>query len=367
MPGFKGFPGEPGPEGRPGRPGLPGEDGQKGPRGQKGGKGDQGPQGVPGINCQPGPPGANGDPGTQSSCPTPPQQKGEKGDPGRDGERGEPGIRGFIGPPGLPGVPGLRGPKGAPGYPGGKGEKGEPATVGRDGQPGRDGQAGLSGRDGRDGRDGDPGPRGPSGRNGNEGRKGDVGEQGPPGPRSGGVTYVRWGRTTCPNTAGTELVYAGRAAGSSSGSTGGPNQYLCLPEEPQYGDNKTRQQEVQNSPLHGVEYEFEYTEQPLGHVHNHNVPCAICHSTLRESVLMIPARISCPDTWTLEYSGYLMSEHVHTGKASAECVDKDPEVVPGELEDSPGAAFYHTEATCNGLPCPPYVADKELTCAICTK
>ena len=33
-----------------------------------------------------------------------------------------------------------------------------------------------------------------------------MGEQGPPGPSSGGVTYVRWGRTTCPNTARTELV-----------------------------------------------------------------------------------------------------------------------------------------------------------------
>ena len=37
----------------------------------------------------------------------------------------------------------------------------------------------LRGRDGRDGRDGMPGATGP---------------QGPPGPRSGGVTYVRWGR-----------------------------------------------------------------------------------------------------------------------------------------------------------------------------
>ena len=80
---------------------------------------------------------------------------------------------------------------------------------------------------------------------------------------------------------------------------------------------------------------------------------------------MIPARMSCPDTWTLEYSGYLMSER--NTKSSPECVDKDPDVVPGEFEDSTGPVFFHTEATCNGLPCPPYVTDKELTCAICTK
>ena len=90
----------------------------------------------------------------------------------------------------------------------------------------------LRGRDGRDGRDGEPGPRGLQGRDGKVGPKGDMGERGPPGPSSGGVTYVRWGQTTCPNTTGTELVYAGRAAGSHFQQKGGTNDYLCLPEEP---------------------------------------------------------------------------------------------------------------------------------------
>ena len=67
----------------------------------------------------------------------------------------------------------------------------------------------LRGRDGRDGRDGEPGPRG-LGKNGGRGEKGDTGAQGSPGPRSGGVTYIRWGRTTCPDTEGTELVYASK-------------------------------------------------------------------------------------------------------------------------------------------------------------
>ena len=46
------------------------------------------------------------------------------------------------------------------------------------------------------------------------GLKNDKGDMGECGPSSGGVTYVRWGRTVCPNTARTELVYTGRAAGS---------------------------------------------------------------------------------------------------------------------------------------------------------
>ena len=39
---------------------------------------------------------------------------------------------------------------------------------------------------------------------------------GPPGPTDGGTSYIRynWGRTVCPDTEGTELVYSGVAAGS---------------------------------------------------------------------------------------------------------------------------------------------------------
>ena len=63
----------------------------------------------------------------------------------------------------------------------------------------------LRGRDGRDGRDGVPGPHGP------QEQKGYQGTAGPPGPRNGGVVYMRWGKSSCPNVTGTTLVYAGRA------------------------------------------------------------------------------------------------------------------------------------------------------------
>ena len=216
----------------------------------------------------------------------------------------------------------------------------------------------LRGRDGRDGRDGVQGPRGVMG------PAGPTGAQGPPGPRSGGVTYIRWGRTTCPDTEGTELVYAGRAAGSHYTYKGGTSDYLCLPDEPQYLNYKPGVQLY--SPLHGAEYEIN-GNQPLHALHDHNVPCVVCHSSTRESVLMIPARLSCPNTWTLEYSGYLMSDHYTHHRTSTECVDKDAESIPGSVSNTNGALFYHMEATCNGILCPPYVAEKELTCAVCTK
>ena len=45
------------------------------------------------------------------------------------------------------------------------------------------------------------------------GKPGPIGVPGPPGPQGpagadgGGVTYVRWGRTTCPEVEGTEMIY----------------------------------------------------------------------------------------------------------------------------------------------------------------
>ena len=216
----------------------------------------------------------------------------------------------------------------------------------------------LRGRDGRDGRDGEPGPRG------ERGPAGPTGAQGPPGPRSGGATYIRWGRTTCPDTEGTELVYAGRAAGSHYQTKGGTSDYLCLPDEPQYLNYKRGVQ--RNSPLHGAEYDV-FVNEPLHAFHDYNVPCAVCHSSTQESVIMIPARLSCPNTWTLEYSGYMMSARSNHYRRSTACMDKNPESIPGSIGSTQGALFLHMEATCNGILCPPYVAEKELTCAVCTK
>ena len=93
------------------------------------------------------------------------------------------------------------------------------------------------------------------------------------------------------------------------------------------------------------------------------VPCAVCHVSTRSAVLMIPAWCHCPSGWTVEYTGYLMSEY--QVKATYECVDLNPQSVPGSHTDTNGGLFHHVEATCNGLPCPPYDPQKELTCAVC--
>ena len=197
------------------------------------------------------------------------------------------------------------------------------------------------------------------------GEKGDTGTKGEPGPSTGGVTYNRWGRTTCPDTPGTELVYSGRAAGTHYTHQGGTSDYLCLPDNPQY---LTYRPGVQGrSPIHGAEYQVNHDTLPLPGLTDHNVPCAVCVNFQRKVFLNIPAHTTCPTSWTREYCGYLMTESVSYHRTAAVCMDKDPEAVRGEAANTNGALFHHTEAVCNGIDCPPYDPEKELTCVVCTK
>ena len=85
---------------------------------------------------------------------------------------------------------------------------------------------------------------------------------------------------------------------------------------------------------------------PLQAVFDHNVPCAVCYASTRVAVTMIPAKTRCPSSWTLEYSGYLMSAykgdsrnlHYHT---MFECVDKNPDSIPGSASNVDGELLNH--------------------------
>ena len=83
---------------------------------------------------------------------------------------------------------------------------------------------------------------------------------------------------------------------------------------------------------------------------------------------MIPAKITCPSSWTIEYAGYLMTEHYgHKNNKAYICVDKDSKPVPNIVGNVNGALLYHVTATCTGIPCPPYDNKKYITCVVCTK
>ena len=216
---------------------------------------------------------------------------------------------------------------------------------GRDGCPGRDG---LPGRDGVRGLPGPPGQ----------------GKEGPAGPKSGGATYTRWGKSTCPGISGTEEVYSGSTAGSHYTHSGAGSNHLCMFKVPEYTIPYSSSGPTLKSYIYGAEYEY-----PLQGSHGHNVPCAVCHVTTRSAVVMIPGKTTCPPTWTREYYGYIMTEYYGNKRSSMyECVDKAMESLPGSSPRTLGALFYHVEAVCgDGLPCPPYNNYKELNCVVCSK
>ena len=281
---------------------------------------------------------------------------------GQDGRDGLPGLPGRDGLPGTPGPVGLKGEKGDTGPNGNRGDSGPPGPKGDRGKPG------LTGPKGSQGIVGQPGPKGDIGPSGPKGAQGDPGPEGAQGPASGGTVYTRWGKRTCPSGNGTELLYAGRTGGSHYQTQGGASNYLCMPDDPEYGQFTAGVQGW--SVVYGTE--MESRDGPLRAFHNQNVPCAVCFIPQRQTTVMIPAKLTCPAGWTEEYSGYLMSSVSKSGyvdkRTMFECVDGDPDVIPGLGADSRSATvFYHNEASCNGLQCPPYDPQKELTCVVCSK
>ena len=176
-----------------------------------------------------------------------------------------------------------------------------------------------------------------------------------------GVIYTRWGKSTC--RSGVNRVYAGRTGSSYHGHRGGGANYICMPNDPEYSSYIPGVQGY--SYVFGTEYEAPVTSGRA----QHNALCAVCDVTNKSRVLMIPAKLTCPSGWTREYYGYLMAEDVFNafGPSMYTCVDSIMEFVPGSQNHIAGGHFYHVEAHCNGVACPPYNNYKELTCVVCSK
>ena len=177
------------------------------------------------------------------------------------------------------------------------------------------------------------------------------------------VTYTRWGKSSCPNATGAELVYAGKAGGTYYSTQGGGAEKLCLPEDPNYLDDTTGYSV--DSLIHGAEYQF--PSGPNRNLYQYNVPCAVCYVSTRGATIMVPAKTECPSSWTREYYGYLTTQAGTNQRSSFNCIDVDPEGIAGTSGNINGALFFYTATRCNGLDCPPYEDDRILSCAVCTK
>ena len=185
-----------------------------------------------------------------------------------------------------------------------------------------------------------------------------------------GSTYVRWGRTNCSGN-GTELVYAGYAAGSDYRDKGAAANYICLSPDPLWGRYSDAQDA--DAKIMGVEYQLDGVTHgdttAFFHksLYNEDAPCSVCRSP-RPTVVMIPGRNQCYSGWTLEYTGYLVAGYYgHAAATEYVCLDDYPEAMPGGHTDQDGKLFYMVEGRCVSLLCPPYVDGRELTCVVCSK
>ena len=53
----------------------------------------------------------------------------------------------------------------------------------------------------------------------------------------------------------------------------------------------------------GVEYQSHSYGIFPNEANDDNAPCAVCYANNRPSVMMIPAKRTCPDNWQMEYEG----------------------------------------------------------------
>ena len=214
------------------------------------------------------------------------------------------------------------------------------------------------------GEKGDPGLSGEKGSKGDTGFAGEKGSKGDAG--SGGATYVRWGRTVCPQ--GTSTLYTGVAAGTQYNTKGGTSDTLCLAGNPQYksGDRTGRY------PAYLSRVKYAADGGSLKQHFSYDVPCVLCHTTTKSTSFMLPGRYTCPSEWHTEYSGYLMTEGLHSnrgGRKDTVCVDQNAEDVPGTKGGGWPAVLYelHTSSSSTGFHLPPFHSSKPLTCAVCSK
>ncbi|KAK3577113.1 hypothetical protein CHS0354_037147 [Potamilus streckersoni] len=108
--------------------------------------------------------------------------------------------------------------------------------------------------------------------------------------------------------------YGGKGSGANHDFGG---NHLCLPEDPtwaNYQDGLYSENGTEYEPLLVSAFTTSNRE-----IIDRDAPCVACRTT-RSSSIMITGRTYCYLRWTLEYSGYLVSQHYIHPAPTVTCV-----------------------------------------------
>lgn len=76
----------------------------------------------------------------------------------------------------------------------------------------------------------------------------------------------------------------------------------------------------------------------------------------------------CPEGWTREYVGYLMSQQSNQTRTEFICVNESPQFSTIEQTTADGGQLHFVTAQCrSGLNCEVYREDMELSCVVCSQ
>lgn len=168
------------------------------------------------------------------------------------------------------------------------------------------------------------------------------------------------------------ISLTGIVGGGRYTAPGNGGNTLCLPHnpDPTPADFPTHYESDNPSltgNLYGAEYQYTYRNIAV----DDDVPCAVCFATHSSSIIMIPAKTTCPVGWTTEYFGVLTANCEHSSYVQHEylCVDEDAEYLQEgtRQQDYNGRLFYPVKAKCGSLPCPPYQQAQLISCVVCSK
>ena len=103
---------------------------------------------------------------------------------------------------------------------------------------------------------------------------------------------------------------------------GSETNTLCMPYDIDSlpSDFPTTTYSGHSAHLYGSEYQFTYKNVAI----DDDVPCTICKVTPETTTMMDPAKLTCPQNWTLQYHDYLDASHF--GNYASEFIysDNDP-------------------------------------------